>query len=248
MWIKYFKARRRRSCKTLSEPVWWLPLKHWREPLITAYHLPAILLPLILSKSGPFTCRQVLHHQVLRRQETLQLSPLILAAPQWMWTTAGVYSLPCSRIVLLVMHGCVIICSIHRQADTTRCLLCNAIVTVHCEEIVTQCVVTLSTALHHMPVLTLRYLVHGINALAKVALPDTFSWDNTKFALACQEMFNVVGFSTAERRIKPIPQPVMYPNSIWSACWRSMETGSYYCTSSSFVSDGVYCWSVLVAH
>ena len=65
-----------------------------------------------------------------------------------------------------------------------KCPLCNATIgTTHGEEIVTQCIVTLSTALHHMPVLTLRHLIDTINALARVALPDPFSWDNTKFAL-----------------------------------------------------------------
>lgn len=66
--------------------------------------------------------------------------------------------------------------------DTNKCPLCNdAIITVHGEEIITQCVVTLSTALHHMPVLTLRYLIDSINVLARVAVPDSFSWDNTRY-------------------------------------------------------------------
>lgn len=35
-----------------------------------------------------------------------------------------------------------------------------------------------------MPVLTSPYLIHAIKALARVTLPDAFSWDSsTKFAL-----------------------------------------------------------------
>ena len=93
-------------------------------------------------------------------------------------------AVPNSRLYLATRDFCCLsfLYAPCRQVGANKCPLCNdAIITVHGEEIITQCVVTLSTALHHMPVLTLRYLIDSINALARVALPDAFSWDNTRY-------------------------------------------------------------------
>lgn len=96
-----------------------------------------------------------------------------------------------NHVIIIVDHG---IC---RQLDGTRCPLCNVLVNTYCEETITQCMVTLSTALHHMPLLTLPYLAQSINALAKVALPDNFSWDSTKFVLAGIQEHSTYCFSIA---------------------------------------------------
>jgi len=102
----------------------------------------------------------------------------------------------------------VLLSQFYRQVVNNKCPLCNATTTRYSEEIITQCVITVSTALHHMPVLTSYYLIHVIKALARVTLPDAFSWDNTRLIPV-----NIQGctfiFFIAELKIIPLLQPAM---------------------------------------